>query len=558
MVLGGIMKKINLIIILLILLCACTNNVDNINNDIIENVDVEKEPEENSNEGAEIDRTGILSGEIITDGIYGKSGKYVMYFIPDKETRLFLYKEHPLGTGESLLLQFEDISLIKDIPKELGVYKVEIEADFTGKWAADLKSIKLTDDIGTVEYEGKTYETNDLDESVQPKDSVCGLIVEHVRRFDGDGVIISFAGEIESGGYYNVYPGGDVFQYNRIGEIIVEKEYKKNFPTYKGKGNNFSVWFTETNELYDELAKFSAIGRGKFKSSNYYLVYNYGVGAGPGEILTEIVSLDENYKGLFEYNENEIRIAGFDDDYLIAVENKIEELEVVESTYYFVGLGDFSKIKIASSGSTSGYKFEKSYEDMSNKNSTDFKMISQTYGNSVDNPEMSHTIGYRYFNKYSNSIGKDSLTKDLNFGVFKDGENTVELYEGDSYLGMTAEDISVIYRCTEDLPEELESIRIKFTGENTLTGKLNVSVDDEFGYQVYFAADSESISKLPHHMEDTRDGAGLKFINENLKEILGEEPFSKDCEITIKNYNIHYAETEASNTAELVTVKFIE
>jgi len=185
-------------------------------------------------------------------------------------------------------------------------------------------------------------------------------------------------------------------------------------------------------------------------------------------------------------------------------------------------------------------------------------MISQTYGNSINNPEMSHAIGYRYFNKDRNSSEKDYLTKDVNYGIFKDGDNKVELYEGNAFLGMVAEDISVVYRCTEDMPEELERIRIKFTGETTLTGKLNVSMDDEFGYQVYFVADSESISKLPHHIEDTRDSAGLKFVNENLKEILGEEPFSKKCEITIKDYNIHYAATEASNTAELVAVKYIE
>ena len=280
-------------------------------------------------------------------------------------------------------------------------------------------------------------------------------------------------------------------------------------------------------------------------------------GAGPGEILTEIVSLDESYKGLFEYNENEIRIMGFDDDFLISVEHKIEESELVESTYYFVGLEEFSKIKIATSGGKYGYKFEKSDEDMSNKNSTDFKMISQTYGNSI-NPEMSHTIGYRYFNKDSNSSGKDSLTKNVNYGIFKDGEYTVEVYEDVTFLVMVAEDISVVYRCTEDLPEELEKIRIKFTGEATLTGKLNVSVDDDFGYQVYFVADSKSINKLPHHIEDTRDSVGFKFVNENIKEILGEEPFSRDCEITIKDYYIHFAATEASNTAELVTVKFIE
>jgi len=120
---------------------------------------------------------------------------------------------------------------------------------------------------------------------------------------------------------------------------------------------------------------------------------------------------------------------------------------------------------------------------------------------------------------------------------------------------MVADDISVVYHCTEDLPEELARIRIKFTGEATLTGKLNVSVDDDYGYQVYFIADSESISKLPHHVEDTRDFAGLILVNENLKEILGETPFSKDCEITIKDFNLHYAATEASNTAELVSVR---
>lgn len=546
---------------------ACTKNVqvtnDNselkadVEKEAEENENVEKEPEENPVEDDEADRTGILSGEIITDGIFGNSGKYAFYFIPDKETREILYKDHPLEIGDSLSLRFDDMSLIKDIPKELGVYKVEIDADFSNKWAADLKSIKMVDDIGTVEYEGKTYATNDLDESVKPKDSVCGLIVENVRRFDGGGAIISFAGEIESGGYYNIYPGGDMFDYRRIGKIIVDEEYKKNFPTYKGQGNNFSVWFTENNELYDELANFSAIGRGKFKSSNYYIVYNYGMGAGPGEVLTDIVSIDENYKGLFEYDDNEKSIIGFDDDYLTAVENKTEELEVVESKYYFVGLDEFSKIKIASSDGEFGYKYEKSNEDMSNKNSTDFKLISYAHGNS-NNPEKTHTIGYRYFNKDSSGIGKDLLTKDINYGIFKDGENLVEVYEGDTFLGMMAEEISVLYGCSQDMPEELRRIRIQFTGEITLTGKLNVSVDDDFGYRAYFIVDSQSINKLPHHVEDTRDGSGLSFSNENIKEILGEEPFSKDCEITIKDYNIHYAATEASNTAELVSVKYSE
>jgi len=423
------MKKINLFILLLTLsTVACTNNVQDTNinktgSNLGEKVDVEEDPKENSNIVVEIDRTDHLIGEIITDGIYGNSSMYNMYFIPDKETRQLLYNDYPVEIGESIPLQFENLDLVKDLPNKLGIYKVEIEADFTAnKWAADLESIKLTDIIGTVEYDGKTYETNDLDENVQPKDRVCGLIVENVRRFDNGGVIISFDGGIESEGFYNVYPGGDIFQYRRIGKIIVDKEYLKNFPTYKGKGNNFSVWFSETNELYDELANHSAIGRGKFKSSNYHIVYNYGMGAGPGEILTGIVSLDENYKGLFEYNEDEIRIMGFDDDYVTVVENKLDGLEIVESIYYFVGREELSKIKISSSNNKYGYQFEKTNEDMSIKDSTNFKLISHTYNYSIHKPEKSHIIGYRYFSKDSNSSGTDSLTKDINYGIFKDGK----------------------------------------------------------------------------------------------------------------------------------------
>ncbi|WP_313342974.1 hypothetical protein [Sedimentibacter sp.] len=281
------MKIINLLTIILILTLstACANNVSDNNSDsyVKENESIEEEPKD-----VQIDRNGILSGEIITDGIYGNSGAYFLYFIPDKETREFLYNYYPFEIGDnSIPLEFNNLDSVKDLPEELGIYKVEIEADFTANTeAAYLRNVKLTDTIGTVEYEGKVYATNDLDENVQPKDKVCGLIVENVRRYNDGGVIISFEGEIESEGFYNVYPGGDVFQYRKIGKIIVDNEYKNNFPTYKGTSNIFSVWFTETNKLYDELANFSAIGRGKFKTSNYYIIYNYGIGPGPGEILT--------------------------------------------------------------------------------------------------------------------------------------------------------------------------------------------------------------------------------------------------------------------------------
>lgn len=518
----------------------------------------EKEVKGDLNNSDEIIQTNYLTGEIITDGIYGNTGVYYIYFIPDKETRQLIYNYYPSEIGESIPLKFESMD-IKDLPKELGIYSVAIEADFTtNKIAAELKSIKLTDTIGTIEYQGKTYETNDLDENVQPKDRVCGLIVENVRRYDDGGVIITFEGEIESEGFYNVYPGGDMFQYRRIGEIIRDKESLKNFPTYKGVGNNFSVWFSETNELYNELANYSAVGRGKFKTSNYYIIYNYGIGAGPGEILTKIVSLDENYKDLFKYNENEISIMGFDEDYLIVAEHEIEVLEVIKSTYYFVSRREPSVIKIASSNNEFGYRFEKSNDDASKKDGSNFNLVSYRHGNSLETEEKPHTIKFRYLNKVDTGSATDLLTKDVNYAIFKDGEETAEIYEGNEFLDMIADDISILYYCYENSPDELARIRIQFTGEVTLTGKLNINIDDNFGYQVSFLADSESIKKLPHHIEDTRDSGGVRFTNENLKEILGEEPFSKNCEITIKDYYIHYAATEAVNTAELVSVRYIE
>lgn len=138
------------------------------------------------------------------------------------------------------------------------------------------------------------------------------------------------------------------------------------------------------------------------------------------------------------------------------------------------------------------------------------------------------------------------------------GSFSFKVYEGNEILNMVADDISVLYHCKENSPDELAWIRVKFTGEVTITGRLSVSTDDEFGQQVYFTADSESINKLPQHVEDTRDAGGIRFTNENLKEILGEEPFIRDCEITIKDFYIHYAATEATNTAELVSVSFSE
>ncbi len=240
------MKKLLIFSMILILLTSCSKTSDTIKPDTEEPVG---EPIEEPNEPEPVRYTG----EIITDGFYGKAGR--LYFIPDKETRELLKGEYPwdIDAGESIPLDYDDINMVKDMPTELGVYKVEVEADFSSQGiASELQSIKLTEEIGTVEYEGKTYPTNELDESVTAKDAVCGLIVSNVRKFEDGAVMIEFEGEIESEGFYNIHNGGEFFNYINIGRIVPDGESLKNFPTYKGVGvhNNYSVFFTETNELY--------------------------------------------------------------------------------------------------------------------------------------------------------------------------------------------------------------------------------------------------------------------------------------------------------------------
>lgn len=507
----------------------------------------------------QIQEQNRYTGEIIVDGFYGNKGR--IYFVPDKETRELLKNEYPytIDKGESIPLDYDDISIVRDLPKELGIYKVEVEADYkTGNITSKLKSIKLTEKIGTVEYEGKEYPTNDLDETVSAKDRVCGLIVSNVRKLGDDGVLIDFEGEIESEGFYNVYPGGEYFNYKRIGRIVPDSESLKNFPTYKGAGNDWSVYFAETNELYQQLASHSAIGRGKFKSKNYYIVYNYGTEVGPGEALTEIISLDEKYRGFFTYDDNSITWplvneknkykAGFMDKYAIVYNVDDYNNESSPRNYYFFGFDEISKIKILSTD-----EFYYGLKENNGEDPNEFELITDS------GIEGSHSIGFRYLDKIHSSNGKDSIWKNYSYGYFKSGDEIVRVFEGDSISGMTAEDINVEYICTQDSSDELIRIRCNFSGETTLTGKLSSYFDE--GYMtdmVYFVADEEGIKKLPIYDDDMRPQGSIAFDYESVKEIIGTDKFEKNCEITINNYEIYKAHTEAKDTADLVAVKFLE
>lgn len=244
---------------------------------------------------------------------------------------------------------------VAELPKELGIYKVKVSMDLDGNFSwLILKDIQLTDKIGTVLYEGKSYETNELDENVKVKDKVCGLIVKWIDRSEIDGGIqIRFAGEIESEGYYYIN-NSEINDVNAGRRIYFDEECFNNIPFYKEKGfNNFS--FTKTNELFDELKNYSAFGRGKFKTSNYILVYNIGMGRGPNDYLTQIISLDENYKNMFEFEKYKyLGPNGISKDFIIVSSANYDESSKenqVTSDYYYINKNNPEKLLLFSSGS---------------------------------------------------------------------------------------------------------------------------------------------------------------------------------------------------------------
>jgi hypothetical protein len=275
----------------------------------------------------------IVTGEIIADGDYSFNYEHgLIYFVPDKESKEIIDqvnngKEPP----ENYYLLYDDISKVNNIPESLGIYKVKVEMDHNFL----IRKIEQTDKIGTILYEGKTYETNDLDYNVKVKDRVCGLIVQSIIS-DGTGIEIYFAGEIESEGYYSI-------QYNEMegintGKIDVDEEYYDNFPTFKGERNIFSIYFRKTNELFDELENHSAFGRGKFKTSGFYIVYNIARGVSPSESLKEIISLDEEYKKMFELSRSKlVYIKGISNDFVIVNSLDCEDDGHVHNIdYYYI------------------------------------------------------------------------------------------------------------------------------------------------------------------------------------------------------------------------------
>ena len=354
------MKKIIIIITMLILLVtACSDrnvntneNTENINNNT---VDIDEKDKSDSNDN--IDRTEYLTGEIITDGIYNYplNHKGIIYFVPDEESSIII-KEKYDAAAESFQLLYDDMSKVKNFPKELGIFKVKVDIDWNEKGRSFLlNDIQLTDKIGTVTYTGKTYETNELDENVKVKDEVCGLIVKWISRDkDTGGIQIRFAGEIESEGYFSINYSEMYDDY--FGRIHFDKEYFANIPMYVEKGfNNF--YFAKANKLFDQLKSFSSFGRGRFKTSNYHLVYNVGMGRPASDYLTEIISLDENYNNMFELDKNKyVGTVGVDKDFIIVSSaNYDESFNYLSTDLYYINKNKPEKIFLFNS---LGYNYE--------------------------------------------------------------------------------------------------------------------------------------------------------------------------------------------------------
>jgi len=413
------MKKIVYVILMILLLSGC--NKDVATDDSIKGENTEQEEKiVVDDEKNDIDRTEYLTGEIITDGFYTiheEIGYSTLSFVPDKESSEIIVDKYV--ERENYSLAYDSLEKVRDLPDELGIYKVKVKIDRVDDYSYYfIDSIELTDEIGTILYEGKEFETNDLDDTVNVKDRVCGLIVKYVNKTDTGGIIIRFAGEIESEGYYQIDPlENDIFGPN--GRIFVEKEYKKNFPTIYGEANTFSIWFSKTNELFDELANHSLFGRGKFKTRGYYLVYNHGMGAGPGEVISEIISLEEGYAGMFKVEENQyIEYECWDEDFVVvAVTKYVDSLEDGTTDYYYINRKAPEKIYLFTSD-----RYD--YIVKSKVNEHEFTLSTTGFNMSTGNTEAGHDMICKITEQGASIDKKIAEADDIYINLFElnDGE----------------------------------------------------------------------------------------------------------------------------------------
>lgn len=346
-----IMKKLVIFaMMLMFLITSCSINTPKTNNDNTDN-----NAEENV---VEIDRSEYLTGEIITDGNYeiSSGGIGSICFVPDKESREIIKDKYSIYdlyylNDESYFIYYDNLSVTENLPKDLGIYKVKVKFDLKNIYNYDrfnLIDITLFDNIGTILYEGKSYETNDLDLDVKVKDRVLGLIVDSVDKFGDEGFRVSFCGEIETEGYYNIFYGE--LHGRNLGIIYYDEKYEEYVPMMMGESNNKQLfYFVDNKDLFSQLEDYSSFGRGKFKISNFHIVYKHGMGREPSEILTEIVSLDEGYKNMFEITDKaETNVNGYNDNFaIVSIPAEYDENNYAKSfDYYYINKNISKKVHL--------------------------------------------------------------------------------------------------------------------------------------------------------------------------------------------------------------------
>lgn len=562
-----------------------SNNDNNTNNN----------DKNNSNENEGEDEIKRFTGEIITDGIlmYNNS----ICFVPDLETKKLIKEMYNVDIEESQYIELNDIDIVKDLPTELGIYKVEVEfSDIVDGNQLTATSIKLSDTIGTIEYKGKNYETNILDENVKVKDTVCGLIVSDVwHQKDEEGISINFEGNLDVEGYYELFNGGDIFDCKNLGIIYATNESLTNIPQYKNatlENHICTIFFQETNNLYKELENFSQVGKGVFKINNYFLNYNIGRGIGPGERIFEIVSLDNKYKSNFPTDTAASQIYESTDKYLLvtSVQKKStdntdknndenDENEDSESDdninivdYYIIDKETDSTIKIFSSN---GFKYEYNVSSDERFDKTEMFTLTSDGFNYITNEQLpAHNATFRVLGS-----NQATIMKQLDFADFKTDTGSKTIYIGQQINNMNVDDIEAYYNCEQGKEDELIILNCEFSCDNIqLSGTINVSNDPQFGYFAYFTCDEESKKQLPHSILDSREIGSFNISEEIAKKLLDENiqnetnnqnnentqdnevnAIEKKCTITISKFNIGYRNgTECYNTAVITDIQFKE
>ncbi|HCS10135.1 MAG TPA: hypothetical protein DIV40_01640, partial [Clostridiales bacterium] len=344
-------------------------------------------------------------------------------------------------------------------------------------------------------------ETNNLDLDVKVKDRVCGLIVDSVDKLGGGGFRISFCGEIETEGYYNI--SYSEMNANNYGTIYYDDKYESKVPMMMGESNNKQLFlFLDKEELFSQLEEHSSFGRGKFKISNFHIVYNYGMGREPTEILTEIVSLDEGYKNMFEIiDKAETSIRGYNDSFAI-VSNTAEydENNYAKSyDYYYINKNNPKKVYLLT---TEDYYFlDEVISD------TEFSLITEGYNEA--------TGSYGVLNKIKCKITDKGV--ELSY-PYKDENEKISKYNisaiDDNYNRIATDGHYIYY--IDMKTYYINKIKIDGTGNETIS-ENECSKLHYYNGKLYFKEHSKPDSQIACVDTDGENYQivyGEKFVND--------------------------------------------